>query len=60
MHQGNLVRVSDGVTLAERGRDEVLKHIRFLWGYDVSLAGVDAETGKTLYEASSAETAKAT
>ena len=52
-------RVSDRVTLAERGRDEVLKHLRFLWGYDVSLAGVDAETGETLYEASTAKMEKA-
>jgi spore cortex formation protein SpoVR/YcgB (stage V sporulation) len=38
--------------LEETSRDATLRHIRKLWGYDVSLAGVDAETGSTLYERS--------
>jgi spore cortex formation protein SpoVR/YcgB (stage V sporulation) len=27
-----------------------LTHIRRLWGYDVSLVGVDANSGKVIYE----------
>ncbi len=42
----------DGVPLAERDRDEVLRHIRRLWGYDVSMSGVDAETEEVRYETS--------
>jgi stage V sporulation protein R len=41
--------VRDGIPLSERSRDEVLKHIRRLWGYDVSLMGVSDETGETVY-----------
>ena len=41
--------VRDGVLLAERSRDEVLAHVRRLWGYDVSLRGVDIDTGSSLY-----------
>ncbi len=41
----------DGVPLAERSRDEVIKHVRRLWGYEVTLAGVDRDTGKTEYTA---------
>ncbi|SOC34800.1 spore cortex formation protein SpoVR/YcgB (stage V sporulation) [Rhizobium subbaraonis] len=44
--------VKDGVQLEETSRDATLRHIRHLWGYDVSLVGVDAETGETLYECS--------
>lgn len=44
--------VKDGVQLEETNRDATLRHIRHLWGYDVSLVGVDAETGETLYECS--------
>ena len=43
------------ISLAESSRDEVLKHLRLLWGYDVSLVGVDTATAKTLYEASTIE-----
>ena len=43
----------DGVPLAERSRDEVLKHVRRLWGYEVTLAAVDRDTGKTEHKASS-------
>jgi len=42
----------DGVPLAESERDRVLHHLRRLWGYDVSLEGVDPDSGKQLYEAS--------
>lgn len=46
-------KVKDGLLLDEANRDQSLRHIRRLWGYAVSLAGVDAETGATLYERSS-------
>jgi stage V sporulation protein R len=47
--------VQNGVVLTEGSRDATLRHIRNLWGYDVSIAGIDAETGRLLYEASSGE-----
>ena len=43
--------VRDGIHLDERDRDEVLLHTRRLWGYDVSLVGIDAETDAKRYEA---------
>jgi len=43
--------VREGVHLDERDRDEVLLHARRLWGYDVSLVGIDAETDAKRYEA---------
>ena len=43
--------VRDGIPLAEKHRDEVLAHVRRLWGYDVRMSGVDEETGKTVFEA---------
>jgi len=46
--------VRDGILLTERDRDATLRHIRRLWGYDVSLLGTDPE-GKTVYEASAGE-----
>ena len=48
-------KVKDGIVLREGSRDATLRHIRRLWGYDVSLAGVDAETGATLYERSTSQ-----
>jgi len=45
--------VRDGIPLDEKNRDEVLVQVRRLWGYDVRLSGVDAETDKTLYESRS-------
>ena len=42
----------NAIPLAERSRDEVLKHIRHLWGYDVSLVGIDRETDRKHYEVS--------
>lgn len=44
--------VKNGILLEETSRDATLRHIRHLWGYDVSLVGVDAETGEELYECS--------
>jgi spore cortex formation protein SpoVR/YcgB (stage V sporulation) len=42
----------DGVPLAEAERDRVLGYLRQLWGYEVSLEGIEAGTGKRVYEAS--------
>ncbi len=46
--------LQDGVVLAEGGRDATLRHVRRLWGYDVSLAGID-QAGQTVYEISAKE-----
>ena len=46
----------DGIPLAEKSRDEVVRHIRRLWGYDVVLKGVDNQSGETLYATKTAET----
>ncbi|MDH3236608.1 MAG: SpoVR family protein [Alphaproteobacteria bacterium] len=50
----------DDVRLNESGMEEVLAHIRRLWGYDVSLTGADAQADKTCYSASTgrSDTAK--
>ena len=40
----------NGVPLAKKSRDEVLKHLARLWGYKVSLSGVDSESETTSYE----------
>ena len=45
----------DGIPLAEKSRDEVIRHIRRLWGYDVVLKGVDNQSGEALYETNTAE-----
>jgi stage V sporulation protein R len=44
--------VKDGIVLDECSRDKTLGYIRKLWGYDVSLMGIDARTGASLYECS--------
>jgi stage V sporulation protein R len=44
--------VKHGILLDPENRDATLRHVRHLWGYDASLAGVDAETGSLLYESS--------
>jgi spore cortex formation protein SpoVR/YcgB (stage V sporulation) len=44
--------VKDGLRLEESSRDATLMHLRHLWGYEVSLEGVDATTGTLLYECS--------
>ena len=48
-------RIRNGVLLDEAELDRTLAHIRRLWGYGVSLAGVDSATDKALYECSSAQ-----
>lgn len=45
-------RVRNGVLLEEATRDATLRHVRRLWGYEVSLEGIDAVTGERLYERS--------
>jgi stage V sporulation protein R len=40
----------DRIPLSEKTRDEVLKHLHMLWGYDVSLVGTDHETDTKVYE----------
>jgi stage V sporulation protein R len=50
-------KVKDGILLKDGSRDATLRHIRNLWGYEVSLVGVDAQTGASLYERSSTEIA---
>lgn len=42
--------IKNGMLLEESNRNATLMHIRRLWGYKVSLAGVDAVTGATQYE----------
>jgi len=48
-------KVKDGIALEGESRDAALRHIRNLWGYDVSLAAMDAETGAMLSERSTKE-----
>jgi len=47
--------VKEGVMLEADSRDATLRHVRKLWGYDVSLAAIDAETGAMLGERSTTE-----
>lgn len=44
--------VRNDIPLADKNRSEVLAHVRRLWGYDVTLHGVDTDTGKSVYEIS--------
>jgi stage V sporulation protein R len=46
-------KVADGVLLEDGSCEATLRNVRGLWGYKVSLAGVDANTGATIYERSS-------
>ena len=50
--------VRDGIVLGEHARGATLRHVRRLWGYDVSLVGVEAGSEKTLYETSSSKLAE--
>jgi stage V sporulation protein R len=47
--------VKDGIMLEEASRDAALRHIRSLWGYEVSLAAIDSQTGGTLNERSTSQ-----
>ena len=44
--------VRNGGTLIEESRDQTLRYVQRLWGHEVSLAGIDATTQRTLYEVS--------
>lgn len=46
-------KVRDGIVLDGGSCDATLRHVQRLWGYEVSLQGVDAQTGSTIYERSS-------
>ena len=50
--------VKSGVVLEDGSRDATLRHVRKLWGYDVSLVGIDADTGGKVYEWSAIQTKK--
>jgi len=42
--------IRNGIVLEESSRDATLRHVRHLWGYDVSLVGRDSNTGRMIYE----------
>jgi spore cortex formation protein SpoVR/YcgB (stage V sporulation) len=42
-------RIKNGVTLYEPYADEVLKHLKVLWGYDIVLKGRDQQSDEILY-----------
>lgn len=46
--------VRNGINLDPDNRDEVLRHIRRLWGYEVSLTARDSESGARISHASTA------
>ncbi|MCY1313158.1 hypothetical protein D9M70_636560 [compost metagenome] len=50
--------VKHGILLDEGSRDATMRHIRHLWGYEVSLAGVDAQSGRTVYKCSTAKSSE--
>jgi len=43
-------KVTDGILLEHSSCEATLRHIRKLWGYQVSLVGVDGHTGAKIYE----------
>jgi stage V sporulation protein R len=45
--------VKDGIMLEDGSRDATLRYVRRLWGYDVSLAAIDTQTGAAILERSS-------
>ena len=47
--------VCDGIEVDRSSSAEIIKHIRHLWGYDVSLDGIDSETGNTLFHLSTTQ-----
>ena len=49
--------VKNGQFLEAADRDATLAHVRRLWGYGLSLQGVDASSGAVLYECSSEKAA---
>ncbi|MGO4404617.1 SpoVR family protein [Bosea sp. RAF48] len=50
-------RVNGGILLESTSCDATLRRIHELWGYEVNLEGVDAQTGARIYERSSRQLA---
>ena len=48
-------KVRDGIVLDGGSCDATLRHIQRLWGYEVSLQGIDAQTGASVYGRSSSQ-----
>ncbi|MEZ2408988.1 SpoVR family protein [Bosea sp. RCC_152_1] len=48
-------KINRGILLESDSCDAVLSYVQALWGYEVSLQGVDAQTGATVYERSGRE-----
>lgn len=46
--------VREGIILDPKNRDEVLKHVRRLWGYNVSMTALDQESGARVSHVSTA------
>jgi spore cortex formation protein SpoVR/YcgB (stage V sporulation) len=42
-------RCKNGIVLHSQPRDEVLKHLKVLWGYEVVLKGLDQQSNEELY-----------
>lgn len=51
-------KVRDGIVLDGGSCEATLRHVQRLWGYEVSLQGIDAQTGTTVYERSSSQLAQ--
>ncbi len=51
--------VRHGVTLSEKSRDQVLLHLKRLWGFDVALESVDASNDSTLHVTRASEIGQA-
>lgn len=51
-------KIRDGILLEAGSCDATLRRIHNLWGYEVSLEGIDARTGATVYERSSRQLAE--
>jgi stage V sporulation protein R len=45
-------KMRNGIPLAQKSRDAVMDHLRYLWGYGVTLCGVNSENGEKVYEVS--------
>jgi len=42
-------RCKNGIVLHAKPRDEVLKHLKVLWGYEIVLKGLDQQSNEELY-----------
>ncbi len=47
--------VHDGIVLDEKNCEEVLRYLKALWGYEVSLTGVDRDLDEVIYSATTRE-----